>query len=319
MKNKTTLIILSFFIFSIGVHAQTSNYQQLDPTISKITQSGIMFVGGENNGTQIIKQSMIHYVLSDNTNKYPLIMLPGLGLSSYIYTATPDNRAGFTSLFANNGYSSYAIDTNNLVISGIDVANIPSKLTVWDQKSIWKTWGFGTDFNQPYYNTQYPIEDIEQLYASFSPQKYSSGMSANPQEVKNIIKLLEKIGPSILMVHSMGGVTGFEVIRQRPDLVKALIVIEPVGSPTDVNDLREHFLTIPYLAVYGDYIKERGQTNRYEACKTTAKILNDNGGNGTVITLTELGITGNTHLMMQDKNNDVIANIIMDWIEQNTN
>lgn len=76
----------------------------------------------------------------------------------------------------------------------------------------------------------------------------------------------------------MGGVTGVEVVKQRPDLVKALVVIEPVGSPTDEELLKEKFIDIPYLAVYGDYIESRGQTGRYEASKETARILNEIGG-----------------------------------------
>lgn len=68
-------------------------------------------------------------------------------------------------------------------------------------------------------------------------------------ESKTPIVMLPGLGLSAYI--SMGGVTGFEVVRQRPELVKALNVIEPVGSPTDKTDLEQHFVDVPYLAVYG--------------------------------------------------------------------
>ncbi|WP_345243191.1 hypothetical protein [Pontibacillus salipaludis] len=132
-----------------------------------------------------------------------------------------------------------------------------------------------------------------------------------------MIKLLEDKGPSVLLVHSMGGEIGYEVARQRPDLVKALVAIEPVGSPTNEEEVIEKFADIPYLVVYGDYIEPRNQTGRLEATKTTAQIIRDNGGTAEVIELTEEGIDGNTHIMMQDRNNEEIATIITEWLDEN--
>jgi hypothetical protein len=43
-----------------------------------------------------------------------------------------------------------------------------------------------------------------------------------------------------------------------------------------------------------------------------------NGGRGEVISLPEeLGIFGNTHLMMQDNNSAFIADLILDWLGAN--
>ncbi|WP_340873491.1 hypothetical protein [Paenibacillus sp. PL2-23] len=361
--------------------ASSSNQNGYDEQTPILLHNETFFVGGSYNGAQYTGQSMIHR-LSLGEQNTPIVMLPGLGLSAYIYTSTPDGRAGWTSDFAAAGFDTYAVDTHNLAVSGLDAAafgteNQPS-LSVWGESKIWKTWGFGDNPNEPYPDTQYPVEYIEQLYASFSPQiseSKSSGVAgtetqssvkdggsveqqpagrrigapadvqapegaakggqrpagteqaegagqggqssrnADPVEVQNMIALLERTGPSVLMVHSMGGVTGFEVVRQRPELVKALIVIEPVGSPTDKTDLEQHFVNVPYLAVYGDYIESRGQTGRYESCIETAKVLNELGGYGEVMTLTDLGYKGNTHLMMQDRNKEEIAEHIIQWIQ----
>src|ERR1700689_3798502 len=46
-----------------------------------------------------------------------------------------------------------------------------------------------------------------------------------------LIALLEKIGPSILLTHSQAGAFGWPVADARPDLVKAIVAIEPNGPP----------------------------------------------------------------------------------------
>lgn len=45
------------------------------------------------------------------------------------------------------------------------------------------------------------------------------------------IALLDKIGPSILITHSQGGLYGWAIADARPSKVKALIQIEPKGPP----------------------------------------------------------------------------------------
>ena len=44
-------------------------------------------------------------------------------------------------------------------------------------------------------------------------------------------KLLERIGPAILITHSQGGTHGWLWADARPELVKAIVAIEPSGPP----------------------------------------------------------------------------------------
>ena len=69
-----------------------------------------------------------------------------------------------------------------------------------------------------------------------------------------------------------------------------------------------------FLALFGDHFDERPMAGRHEACVATARMVNEAGGRGEVIHLPERGIRGNTHLMMQDDNNDVIAGMILKWV-----
>ena len=44
-------------------------------------------------------------------------------------------------------------------------------------------------------------------------------------------ELLDRIGPAVLMAHSLGGPAGWLIADARPDLVKALVEIEAIGPP----------------------------------------------------------------------------------------
>src|SRR5882757_1246411 len=44
-------------------------------------------------------------------------------------------------------------------------------------------------------------------------------------------KLLDRIGPAVLLTHSQAGVIGWSVADARPQLVKGILAIEPSGPP----------------------------------------------------------------------------------------
>ena len=43
--------------------------------------------------------------------------------------------------------------------------------------------------------------------------------------------LLDRIGPAILITHSQGGTHGWLLADARPDLIKAIVAVEPAGPP----------------------------------------------------------------------------------------
>ena len=110
------------------------------------------------------------------------------------------------------------------------------------------------------------------------------------------------------------GSFGFKVAQARPDKVKALIAVEPagVGDPAKVDALKN----IPTLIIYGDYI-ERDQ--RWPKMRATgvafAEGIKAAGGSVDVIDLPQIGINGNSHMIMMDKNNAEVAGLIQKWLE----
>lgn len=80
----------------------------------------------------------------------------------------------------------------------------------------------------------------------------------------------------------------------------------------------------PILIYYGDFIPKEKTTTYSQnfwrevliSAKEWAKLVNENGGDVTVIHLPDIGINGNTHFIMSDLNNIEIADHIQKWLKE---
>ena len=341
---------------------------------------GMFHVGGEVRDTagfeQHVGQALVHYLVPETDRPGPpVVMYPGLGLSSYIYLSTPDGREGWAQAFARRGFSAYVYDPVNTGPSGFAVGPFRSAdepapgVNTWSIGQVWRRWGFGDAPGEPYADARFPTDHMDQFYASWPPrvgggdggmggaggggmaaaangggmgagggaaamgaggrgaggggamgaggQAGGGGVPAAESTNPNVLALealLRRTGPAVLMPHSAGGPVIFNTARRNPDLVSAIVVLEPTGCPTAAEDV-EPIAHIPFLAVYGDYIESRNQTGRLESCRATAALVREMGGRGEMLELTEEGIRGNSHMLMQDDNSAAIAARVMDWLE----
>jgi pimeloyl-ACP methyl ester carboxylesterase len=88
----------------------------------------------------------------------------------------------------------------------------------------------------------------------------------------------------------------------RPDLVKCYLQKEPARALPN--------LKMPILVV----MAEASYHAPYDHC--TVKYLQQAGAHPTFMRLADLGITGNSHVMMNEKNNKEIAAVIAQWLAQ---
>lgn len=77
----------------------------------------------------------------------------------------------------------------------------------------------------------------------------------------------------------------------------------------------EALRNIPVLMVYGDYIAQdpRWPTIRGNGVRF-AEAVRAAGGSVDVVDLPEIGIRGNSHMIMMDRNSDQVADVIQDWL-----
>jgi pimeloyl-ACP methyl ester carboxylesterase len=125
------------------------------------------------------RAEVVHVQPATATGKTPVVMVPGLGLSPYIYRTTPDGRRGWMEYFAEAGHPVYVFNPpRNVGSGGVDTAALrksdSASLSRWSLERAWPTWGFGPEVGEPYEDVRYPVESVAQLVASF-PAYVSTG------------------------------------------------------------------------------------------------------------------------------------------------
>ena len=125
---------------------------------------------------------------------------------------------------------------------------------------------------------------------------------------QDLAALVDKIGPCILLGWSTGGGNVLVAGTSRVDKVKGIIAVEGVPPNPARSKVDEAVLAkIPLLSVFGDALAPES------AEEYVAKIVKA-GGDATAIALPKLGISGNGHAMMLERNNEQIADLIEQWV-----
>ena len=80
---------------------------------------------------------------------------------------------------------------------------------------------------------------------------------------------------------------------------------------------------IPIILYYGDYIKIGSENvgedkwgTEYFMAQQFVAAINRHGGDATLVHLPEIGIKGNSHFLMQEKNNAEIMKLALDWLKK---
>ncbi len=352
-----------------------------DPPLS-IAREGFFYVGGKFaavGGRQFMTGQMYveFRIPAGKPHPYPIVMVHGGTMSGTNYTGTPDGREGWAQYFVRQGYAVYVVDqpgrgrsAHNAEVHGpveqVDRENSQRRYIAQEKYKLWP---------QAHLHTQWlgsgepddPI--VRQLVASQLP----AIRDFRQQQVLNrdaLVALLDRIGSAVLLVHSQAGAFGWPVADERPNLVKAILAIEPNGPPAygvEFVGAPDYFRQGRLALTYGitavpltysppvadaselafvqqdkadgpDLVKcwvqkeparqltrlqnipilvltaEASYHAPYDHC--TVKYLRQAGVRPDFVRLADLGIRGNSHVMMLEKNSREIAAVIARWLGQ---
>jgi len=101
--------------------------------------------------------------------------------------------------------------------------------------------------------------------------------------------------------------------------IKGLVTIE-MRCQTDLTAAQLATLSrIPTLVMFGDHLGDVNAPFSWmeakNACDTFIQQLKKAGGDAEMMYLPAMGIKGNSHMLMQDKNNLQLADLILGWID----
>lgn len=347
-----------------------------------LAREGYFYVGGKlttaNGHSHVIDQMYVEFrIPAKQTHAYPIVMVHGGTRSGTTYTGTPDGREGWAQYFVRRGYAVYVVDQPGRGRSGYNTDAYGSS-HVADMEGGQKRYLAQEQFNlwpQAHLHTQWPGSGAPddpisiQMVSNYLPEiaDFTKQQFLNRDA---LVALFDKIGPGILMVHSQAGAFAWPVADARPQLVKAIVGVEPNGPPFysiefigPPNYFKQGSLALPYglSAVPLSYTPEVKDASElaimqeekadgpdlvrcwlqrsparqlpnlqkipvmvltseasyhapYDHC--TIKYLMQAGVRPTHIKLADLGIRGNGHVMMNEKNNKEIAGVIAKWLDE---
>jgi pimeloyl-ACP methyl ester carboxylesterase len=384
MNRKTTVVAACVTAISAGLIlglATTARAAEDEPPLA-LARDGFFYVGGRNttvNGhTYVVGQMYVEMrIPAKLTHPFPIIMVHGGTRTGTTYTGTPDGRESWAQYFARRGYAVYVVDQPGRGRSGyLTEAYGPQTLADGEsgqrrylQQAKARLWP------QAHLHTQWPGNGAPddpvtlQMTGSYVPEMKDFA-KAQVLNRDALVALIDKIGPAILLVHSQAGAFAWPVADARPDLVKAIVGVEPNGPPVHSVELvgapdwfREGPVALPYgvTAVpltYAPAVKDASELSFVKEAKAdapdlvtcwkqaeparqlpnlhqmpimvltseasyhapydhcTVKYLRQAGVEAAWVRLAELGIKGNSHVMMQEKNNKEIAAVIYQWLDK---
>jgi hypothetical protein len=118
------------------------------------------------------------------------------------------------------------------------------------------------------------------------------------------------------MSHSQSGIYPFQTAALETKGIQAIVSVEPGACPLSTGDVTP-YTKMPVLVLFGDYVDLSTRwAPRLKACREFVAATNKAGGKAELMLLPEMGIPGNSHMLMQDSNSHQIAQILVDWIEK---
>ena len=240
---------------------------------------------------------------------------------------------GWSEYFVRAGYPVYLVDQAGRGRSGFDataynaarLGTAPAAgqppVQVIGHEYAWTWFRIGPSFGVPFADTQFPVGAIDAFYRMWIPDLNAALPADNPSYA-DLAELAGKVGGAVLMGHSESFMFPERAALLDPAHVRGIISLESgYACAAPYTDAQRAVLArIPILVVFADHHADAPEpfgsrwTTSMAQCRDFAEGVRKAGGDVTFLHLPELGIHGNTHMMMLDRNNLQVADLLRDWI-----
>jgi hypothetical protein len=128
---------------------------------------------------------------------------------------------------------------------------------------------------------------------------------------------------AMLVSHSQSGAFPLEAALVNAAGIKGMVLVEPGVCPATYTDTQIATLArLSIMVVYGDYlatptgIPDFSWQAAYDGCRAFVARVSAAGGKARMLHLPGQGIRGNSHMVMRDRNNLQVADLILRWIDE---
>ncbi|MEP4195215.1 MAG: hypothetical protein ABJL99_06195 [Aliishimia sp.] len=239
-----------------------------------------------------------YFIPEDRNTKPPVVLVHGGGMSGACWETTPDGRPGWLHLLLKRGYEVHVIDNVERGRAGFAPGLWDGNPILRSLEEAWVLFRIGTKdgfaTRTPFEGQKFPTEHFDVFARSFAPR----WLHTTPLHTTALLAVLRKTGPARIICHSQGGEVTFDAQAQAPELFDDIIALEPSGFPHDTTDWDGTKLTI----VTGDFL-DTARHWQVRADRWTSLTLTVPN---TVLMDKKTLSAGHSHMLMMDKNNDVI-------------
>lgn len=275
------------------------------------------------------------------TQPYPVILVHGGTLQGTEWLDTPDGRPGWAQRFVEAGYAVFRVDRPGHGRSPYHpeiMGEMGPAFSYERAREVYFPEGGG--------ETQWPfaVDDeasFDAFIAAYGPMP--TDLSASQAlDADRLAQLLDRVGKSIIVTHSASGPDGWLVADRRPDLVAAIVAVEPMGpvfgktpgigsldwgltaapitfdppceTPGQVRATDPSMLEIPNLKSIPVALMT-GETSLFASFATSiVPFLRNAGARVDHLDLPALGIHGNGHGLIYERNSDEALEVVLQWL-----
>jgi Alpha/beta hydrolase family len=266
----------------------------------------------------------------------PVVMIHGATLTGKSWETTPDGRMGWDEYFVRKGHPVYVPDQVGRGRSGFNQAvfnnvraggTLPANQPVWlrfSDEGAWPNFRFGPKAGAAYPDNQFPVSAAHELAKQGVPDVSFGGIPTPNPTFKALSDLAGQLNGAVLMGHSQSGSFPLAAALLNPVVTKGLVLVEPGSCPATYTPEQIATLAkVPILVVFGDHRDTPTGIPtlptwqaRFEACQALISRVKGAGGQAEMLNPPDRGIRGNSHMIMQDKNNLQIADLILQWLDE---
>ena len=345
--------VIALFMLCTACSMQAQNLTDIQRQQSPLVlqAQGSFYVGGKSEqqtreelggicpgGHVTVNQMYVRYMVPQTaTNAASFVLIHGMHLTGKCWETTPDGRMGWDEYLVRKGCPVYVVDQVGIGRSGFNQkihnaakygkvsATTQSAFSRKTDENSWTNFRFGTKDGKAVDEAKFPVDYLAEFGKQNVP--HITSLLDAKANYTCLSELAKKVENAVLVSHSQSGAFPIETAllgNEGSKGIKGIVMLEPGGTGDyySAEQIRQ-LSNIPILIIFGDNLKNdtgmRGHVwqNCYEGWSRFVKKVNEAGGNATMIHLPDMGIRGNSHMMMEDTNSHQIADIMLDWCRKN--
>jgi pimeloyl-ACP methyl ester carboxylesterase len=278
------------------------------------------------------------------TRPFPIVLMHGGGFQGTEWLDTPDGRPGWAQRLVEAGYPVLVVDRPGHGRSPFHVGTLGAMGPAFSYEGGRRIY---VPESQAARHTQWPFDPADEaamddFIAGYGPLPADLAASQR-MDADRVAALLDRIGPAILLTHSASGPDGWLIADRQPELVVAIVSIEPMGPPfaeipnigplawgpaavpltfdppistpealraSELGTVRLPRLAgLPILAVTAE------ASDFAAATPPMVDFLNAGGASAEVLHLPDHGVFGNGHGLIYERNSDEALRPVLRWLE----